>query len=45
MFLRWLTIDARTNPVNGPVSVSLTPASRFTVSLDGYGVSFLTLKP
>jgi RHS repeat-associated protein len=40
-----LTIDARTNPMNGPVSASLTPASRFTVSLDGYGVSFLTLKP
>jgi hypothetical protein len=40
-----LTIDARTNPVNGPASVTLTPASRFTVSLDGYGVSFLTLKP
>jgi hypothetical protein len=38
-----ITIDANTNPVTGPVPVPITPASRIAVTLNGYGVSFLTL--
>jgi hypothetical protein len=40
-----LTIDAATNPSNGPTAATVTPASRLTVTLNGYGVSFLTLTP
>jgi hypothetical protein len=40
-----VTIDANTNPISGPVGVPVTPAPRLTVTLNGYGVSFLTLTP
>lgn len=40
-----LTIDASTNLATGPTAVTVTPAPRLTVTLNGYGVSFLTLKP
>lgn len=40
-----LTIDAATNLTSGPSAVSVTPAARMTVSLGGYGVAFLTLRP
>jgi len=40
-----VTIDANTNPISGPAPVTITPASRLTVTLNGYGVSFLTLTP
>jgi hypothetical protein len=40
-----LTIDANTNPANGPAAASITPAARMTLNLGGYGVTFVTLKP
>jgi hypothetical protein len=40
-----LTIDAATNTTSGPVAASVTPAKRFTITLPGYGVAFLTLTP
>ncbi|MGB7763055.1 MAG: hypothetical protein WBL61_24690 [Bryobacteraceae bacterium] len=40
-----LTIDTNTDLVNGPAEVAITPAPRMTVSLGGYGVTFLTLHP
>lgn len=40
-----VTIDAATNLTSGPAAVSVTPAARMTVTLGGYGVTFLTLKP
>jgi hypothetical protein len=40
-----LTIDANTDTVNGPAEVAITPAARITVSLGGYGVTFVTLHP
>ena len=40
-----ITIDGNTNPINGPTAVAVTPASRLAVTLNGYGVSFLTLTP
>lgn len=40
-----ITIDANTNPVTGPVPVPVKPASRLSVTLNGYGVNFLTLTP
>src|SRR5579859_2963560 len=39
-----LTIDANTDPTNGPTSAAVTVAPRMTVTLNGYGVSFLELK-
>jgi hypothetical protein len=38
-----LTIDAKTDPVNGPQPVAVTPASRLKVDFSGYGVAFLRL--
>ncbi len=38
-----VTLDASTNPVTGPSALSVTPAPRITVTLNGYGVAFLTL--
>lgn len=38
-----LTIDANTNPLVGPKQEPVTPASRMTVTLNGYGVAFLAL--
>jgi hypothetical protein len=40
-----LTIDAATSASKGPSGVGVTPASRITITLPGYGVAFLTLKP
>jgi hypothetical protein len=40
-----LTIDATTNVANGPSGIGVTPASRIPVTLNGYGVAFLTLTP
>jgi hypothetical protein len=40
-----LTIDASTSTSAGPAPVSVTPAARMNVTLPGYGVAFLTLKP
>jgi hypothetical protein len=39
-----MTIDAKTDPAQGPASVNLAAASRIEIDLDGYGVCFLTLK-
>ncbi|HMD96309.1 MAG TPA: hypothetical protein VKM93_03115 [Terriglobia bacterium] len=38
-----VTIDASTDPAQGPSATPITPASRFTVTLNGYGVTFLQL--
>jgi hypothetical protein len=40
-----LTIDAATDPMNGPASAAVTLAPRMTVTLNGYGVTFFELKP
>jgi len=40
-----LTIDNNTDTVNGPAETAITPAARMTVSLGGYGVTFVTLHP
>lgn len=40
-----LTIDKSTNVTSGPTASSITPASQITISLNGYSVGFLTLKP
>lgn len=40
-----LTIDANTSVSQGPVAASQTPASVMKITLNGYGVGFLTLKP
>lgn len=40
-----LTIDANSDTTNGPATVSITPASRMTLNLGGYGVTFVTLRP
>ncbi len=40
-----LTIDANTDPKAGPTAQSITPASKITLTLGGYSVAFLTLKP
>jgi hypothetical protein len=40
-----LNIGAGSDLTNGPQPVSITPASKITVNLPGYGVAFLLLKP
>ena len=40
-----LTIDANTNVSTGPSAVGVTPASRITITLPGYGAAFLKLTP
>jgi hypothetical protein len=40
-----LMIDKNTNTTNGPVAASVTPAGQITVTLNGYSVVFLALKP
>ncbi|MGA2609997.1 MAG: hypothetical protein ABSH01_21365 [Terriglobia bacterium] len=40
-----LTIDASTDPTQGPSATPVTPASRMMVTLNGYGVTFLKLQP
>ena len=39
-----LTIDASTNVATGPTPLSFTPATQTEITLNGYGVAFLTLK-
>jgi hypothetical protein len=39
------TIDATTSTSAGPAPITLTPVARMNVTLPGYGVAFLTLKP
>ncbi len=39
-----LTIDSKTSVNSGPTAASVTPSSQMTVTLNGYGVAFLTLK-
>ncbi len=40
-----LNINAATTVTTGPQPVSITPASKLTVNLPGYGVALLILKP
>jgi hypothetical protein len=40
-----LTIDATTNVATGPAPVSVAPSARMTITLNGYGSTFLTLNP
>lgn len=40
-----LTIDANTDVSTGPSAVGVTPVSRLTITLPGYGVAFLSLTP
>ncbi len=37
-----LTIDASTDPAQAPVPTSISPAQRIPITLNGYGVAFLT---
>jgi hypothetical protein len=40
-----LVIDANTSAASGPSPTSVTPAPQMPVTLNGYGVAFLTLTP
>ena len=40
-----LTIDKNTSVTNGPAASSVAPAAQMTLTLNGYSVGFLTLKP
>jgi hypothetical protein len=40
-----ITLDANTSITSAPSAQSITPASRITISLPGYGSAFLVLKP
>jgi hypothetical protein len=40
-----LTIDATTSASAGPKAVSIESGWRYPITLNGYGVAFLTLKP
>ena len=40
-----LTIDERTSAASGPVPVNVAPAQKMSVTLGGYGVTFLKFKP
>jgi hypothetical protein len=40
-----LTIDASTDPAQGPSATPVTPAPRMMVTLNGYGVTFLQFQP
>lgn len=40
-----MTIDATTDVTNGPAAVEMAPGPRLAVSLNGYGVAFLSLMP
>jgi hypothetical protein len=40
-----LTIDSHTDVNAGPAPAPVTPAGKMTLTLGGYGVAFLTLKP
>jgi hypothetical protein len=40
-----ITIDAKTAVSSGPVPVSITPGQKLSVTLGGYGVTFVKLRP
>jgi hypothetical protein len=40
-----LTIDSGTSVANGPSTVDVTPEARMTLNLNGYGTTWLVLKP
>ncbi len=40
-----LVIDKDTNVTTGPVATTVTPAAQMMITLNGYSVGFLTLKP
>lgn len=41
-----VTIDAKTSATSGPAAVNIAPAQqKISVTLGGYGVTFLKLKP
>jgi hypothetical protein len=40
-----VTIDAKTSASSGPAAVAITPGQKMSVTLGGYGVTFLKLKP
>ena len=40
-----VTIDKNTSVTSGPVAANVTPQATIDVTLDGYSVGFLTLKP
>ena len=40
-----LTIDKNTSVANGPTATSMTTASQMTITLNGYSVGILSLKP
>jgi hypothetical protein len=40
-----VTIDSSTSASTGPTPVAVTPAAQITLTLNGYSVAFLTLKP
>ncbi len=40
-----LTIDKNTNVASGPSASSVSPAAQITITLDGYSVGLLSLKP
>jgi len=40
-----VSINASTSLSTGPSGVGVTPASRMTITLPGYGVAILTLTP
>ena len=41
----WLTIDKNTNVQTGPTAAGIQPEGTIPVTLNGYSVGFLTLKP
>jgi hypothetical protein len=40
-----VSINANTSVTTGPSGVGITPSSRMTITLPGYGVAILTLTP
>jgi hypothetical protein len=40
-----LTIDGKTSTTSGPVQVNIAPAQKMSVTLGGYGVTLIKLKP
>jgi hypothetical protein len=40
-----VTIDKTTSASSGPTDTVSTPAAQMTITLNGYSVAFLTLKP
>jgi hypothetical protein len=40
-----ITIDKNTIPTSGPSAANITPAQKISVTLGGYGVTLLKLKP